>query len=217
MHFASGAQSYMTSMEDRHGNLIDPDYVTGANGHLSKITDTQGREFDASANANGDITAITDDNITSGGVVDRTWAYAYQTGTRRLASVTDPAGSTTEYGYDGSGRLVTITDPNGTAITIGYDTRLRVTSITRPATTSTADDAITTYDYSSDPTGICADYDGQTLLTDPRGKVAKYCWDERGRIKRSEDADGNRRTKTYTPQRRRDQLHRARGRRGEVL
>jgi RHS repeat-associated protein len=204
MHFVSGSQSYMSSAEDRHGNTIALDYDTGTTGHMNKITDTQGREFTLQANSNGDITKIIDDNITPGGPNDREWIYTYHPGTRRLASVTQtPTNETVSYGYDSSGRLTTITDPRGTPITIEYDTRLRVTSIKRPASANDPDPAETRYEYETlsdeDTEFLCDDYEGQTTLTDPNGRESRHCWDERGRVRRSEDADGNRRARTYTP------------------
>ena len=190
----------MSSIEDRHGNEISFGYPTGA-AHDIDITDTQGRHVYGDYNANGDITDIFEDNIKSDHSVVRAWTYTYKTGTRLLESVTDPAGSTTTYGYDGSDQLTTITDPNGTVITITYDDQLRVHTITRPGVDDPLhpDNAVTTYTYSEDPdTDLCGSHDdGETTITDPNGHDSHYCWDSRGRVTHTQDADGNKRGADY--------------------
>ena len=192
MHFLAQASSYMSSIEDRHDNRIRFAYT--ANG-LLKITDTQGRTVNATLNANGDIATITDPT-------SRQWRYDYHSGTRRLWKVTAPDGTDTEYYYDPQGRLTSIIDPRGSQILIGYDAQQRVASIKRQVSDNRTEDVTTTYVYGS-PTSPCDGsgsdaHKGKTVLTDPRGKATTYCWDSRGRVRKTEDADGNRRSKTYT-------------------
>ena len=107
---------------------------------------------------------------------------------------------TTTYDYDGNNRLWKITDPRGTTTTIGYDSRHRVASVTQPISTTPGDVATTTYSYGA-PDSVCnsvSDAIGKTVLTDPRGKVTSYCWNDQMRVRKVRDADGNDRAREYT-------------------
>ena len=74
------------------------------------------------------------------------FTYVTLNAVQRLASVTDPAGSTLQYGYNGSGELTSVTYQDGTTRTYGYASgNYALTSITDEANNPYAS---WTYDYS---------------------------------------------------------------------
>jgi YD repeat-containing protein len=88
------ARGLQTAVVDRHGNATV--YTYDGSGRLIAITDPKGL-----------VTTLT---------------YA---GTR-LASITDPAGRTTTFQHGGNGNLSRITDPDGSSRQFGYDARHRM-------------------------------------------------------------------------------------------
>jgi RHS repeat-associated protein len=98
----------------------------------------------------------TGDRITGIELPDgRTVGFGYTDGL--LTSVTDPAGATTTYGYDGQGRLTTVTSPTGTRV---------LRNAYNPATGRVSDQ----WDGLDHHTGFGWDPGTQTAtMTDPRG------------------------------------------------
>ena len=95
----------------------------------------------------------------------------------RIASVTEPAGRSVLFSYDGLGRVAFLTDPLGRQVRYGYDPAGRVETVADPAGGTTR----YTYDAShriltiTDPRGI-------TFLTNE--------YDANGRVSRQTQADG---------------------------
>lgn len=79
-----------TKVEDRFGNVVN--YQYDADGHVTRIWSSDGREINATYNGG---------NIVSATANGRTWNYGYTTveGQARLQSVTQPDGSRWSYGY----------------------------------------------------------------------------------------------------------------------
>ncbi len=92
----------MTYMEDKNGNRIVLSY-DGAK--LVKITDTVGREYNLTYNANGLLEKVADP-------AGRTVQYSYNTA-NLLTKVTDPEGGSYQYQYDASNYLTEQIDQKG--------------------------------------------------------------------------------------------------------
>jgi RHS repeat-associated protein len=121
----------------------------------------------------------------------RTVTYAYDA-SKRLISVTDPAGGITAYTYDGtSQRIATITDARGIGwLTNTYDASGRVTLQTF------ADSTTWQYAYTVDGGGKVTQAD----VTDPRGNVERLTFNSAGHVLTSTRAYGTAlaQTTTYT-------------------
>jgi RHS repeat-associated protein len=180
----------LTAIEDRNGNEVSFDY--SAVGVVDDMTDTQGREVEATYDGDGNLESLEDPT-------GRTWQYDYDA-YDRLIEYTDPEGGETEYVYQGLDNLIEIEDPRGTVTKIDYDGDQRVTSIKRGYNRSNgAYVARTQFAYSS-ATSPCGGNDiGKTVVTDPRGKTTTYCYDVELRATKVVDANGNARSATYSP------------------
>ena len=178
-----------TRFEDGNGNAVSFDYLS--QGVLDDITDTQGREVDASYDGDGNLESLEDST-------GRTWLYDYDQ-YDRLTTYTDPDGGITRYVYQGPDNLIEIEDSRGLVTKMAYDAGQRVTSIKRGYNRSNGTHAAqTTFVYSS-PTAPCGAGDiGKTVMTDPRGKNTTYCYDVELRVTKTVDANGNSRSTTYT-------------------
>jgi len=94
--FLFNAQNRLSLMRDRNGNEARYDY--DAAGRLIRVTDPVGLQT----------------------------LLAYDAGSGKLHSITDPALRTTVFEHDSAGNLIRITDPDGTSRTFSYDTRHRM-------------------------------------------------------------------------------------------
>ncbi|HEX5534398.1 MAG TPA: DNRLRE domain-containing protein [Actinomycetales bacterium] len=181
--------AYLVKHADKHGNAITIGYDTAH--RMTSITDTGGRVLQVAYNADGFISTITDPT-------GRIWSYTY-TGDH-LTAYTDPTGKLTAYSYTGND-LEEITDPVGNRTTIADDSTHgdRVTSITYGAGTTAAATTTFTYPTSKPATCTAPGVTGATKVTDPRGGITTYCWDNRARVLQTIDALGHTRKSGYTP------------------
>ncbi|MFA5162848.1 MAG: RHS repeat-associated core domain-containing protein, partial [Elusimicrobiales bacterium] len=92
-------------------------------------------------------------------------AFAYDA-QGRLASVTDPLNHAAAYGYDAAGRISAAADANGSSFAFGYDILGRLTSATAP-------DGQTVYSYDL--------ANNLTSIEDPRTKL-QFGYDAAGRV-----------------------------------
>jgi RHS repeat-associated protein len=166
MVFVFGDERPLQAIRDRHGNQIT-------------LTRTNGQ--------GGDIVQIT---APSGGWI----RLDYHQGTNRIATATDNAGRTVQYGYDAEGRLVSVTSPGGRTISYAYDAEHQMTSITDPrgityltnaydsegrvASQQLAGGASYQFDYTTDQDGNIT----RTLVTQPDGTVSEVGFDDDGRV-----------------------------------
>ncbi|MFC9690939.1 LamG-like jellyroll fold domain-containing protein [Kribbella sp. NPDC056951] len=123
--------------------------------------------------------------------------YAYD-GNGQLAKLTAPSGLVTNYSYDEIGRKKTETQvsdtyPAGVTSTYTYDKMSRITSVTGPVTT----DAVTGEQHQQ-KAELEYDDDGNVLKTTARDlkttdepRVSTMEYDDRNRISRAIDANGN--------------------------
>lgn len=153
----------LDAIEDKNGNTITFNY-TGS--RVSSVTDTLGGVTDLAYNSQGLLSSITDPD-------GRVVSYGYD-GTD-LVSSTDATGAVTTYAYDGQHNLVSVTDPEGGVTGYTYDGQDRLVDI-EWADSTTADPAVTTYEYLSG---------NRTELTDPNGNNEwLYVFDDMGRIEK---------------------------------
>ena len=153
-----------------------------------------GKTTTFSYDANGFLLTRTETDTTAVRSSPRTWSYSYaNSGPSQeglIASITDPRGNATNYGYDASNNLATITnalnqvtriqsdasgrpaavtDPNGVTTSFVYDPRGRVTSI---STTGTAGSTSMTYDAVGQVTQVSL----------PDGSSLSYTYDAAHRL-----------------------------------
>lgn len=110
-------------------------------------------------------------------------AYTYEDG--RLASVTSPAGDTTEveHALNGSDRITTMSYPDGSRLVLTYDARRKLVS--RSAIPAEASSPALTHSYAYDANG------NLESSTDPLGHTASYVFDGMDRLTQVVDAAGH--------------------------
>jgi len=191
-HTVWDAQGYATSVTRAYGtsNAQTTSYVRNAAELITSATDALSR-----------TTAFTYDNL--GGMLTRTslygtsdavtYTYTYTPDFHQVASVQDPLGHTTTYGYtagcptsttdalghstsatcNGSGQATSITDALGHTTSFGYS----------------GSDLVTVTDAMSHTTNFSVDALGHvTSTTDPLGRQTRAQYDSLGRVTQSTDA-----------------------------
>jgi len=149
--------TYLTSFGyDTHGNRTT---VTDALGRVTTTTFTDGT---SEAVDGGTVPAGLPTTILTAGGAKQTVHY-YASGD--LADLTDPAGKTVTFGYDGIGRLLTETEytdtyPDGLVTSHTYDSLGREVTLTEPTVTNRVTGAVHT-----SQTTTAYDLDGNVLQT----------------------------------------------------
>jgi RHS repeat-associated protein len=217
--FNFNAAGKLTTIEDRHGNVISLNY--DVIGLLETITDASGQITTFSYDGNNRIASITDP-------AGRSVFYGYDNA-GNLTSVTNIGGFETIYAYDAEHNLTTVTDPAGreTFYTINADDRLETVSgaggensLTfqygvpmanqMTVTDALGNQTILTYDNNAsvtsitDPSGNTSSmtYNTDLNLTsskDAAGNQTYFTYDNNGNILTATDTQGNTVTLTYEP------------------
>jgi RHS repeat-associated protein len=188
---------YVLSTEkDRNGNTITFNYTCGTSCTMGTITDTEGRTTTLAHNSNGYLTSITDPTFTTSPVT-RSVGYAYANGSdpNQLTGVTDADSNTTSYTYDSSENLTQITDGDGNVTELNYGSTPsahQLQSITYAYGTSVA----ATWTFGYNPSA--SQYGGSTSVTDPKGNITVYDYDNQGEVLSVTDPLGNQRSTTWT-------------------
>ena len=135
---------------------------------------------------NGNLTNITENKLTSSGVVDEVTVRVFD-GLDRLKNEARYDGKLVAYGYDAKGNRLSVTDPDQVATVYTYDAQDRLKTATLP-------EGITTYSYYVDslqksvvhPNGIHEEraYDSASRLTSIATSVSSFTYEF--------DANGNR-------------------------
>ncbi|NJN66382.1 MAG: hypothetical protein HC884_06535 [Chloroflexaceae bacterium] len=155
---------------DRNGNTTE--FVYNDAGLLNQIIDTSGRVYRLRYNAAEDRIVAFEPPF------GNSWRYAYDS-TGNLTTVTDPDGKTVRYTYNADHRLHTITDQNGALyVKNRYDTEGRVVW-------QQSLDSTTTFSYH-----YADDGSGYTVMTDGRGNLWRYVYNEKGQIVEERNPDG---------------------------
>ena len=189
---------------DQTGNLGD---------HITKITDSYGRETNINRNKLGNILNRTD-------ALNHTTSFGYDGNAELVNLITDPLGHSTILDHDPNGNINSITDPAGNPpTTFEYNYRGKLTRRTdalgnetiftyasTPCSpcngggeklTSVTDSAhsVTGYHYTND--SVLKRH--ITTITDPLQKVTNISYDPVTRQKTVTDRNGHPVTYTYTP------------------
>ena len=174
---ANGLVSQTTEAKGTHMDLV---YTAGK---LSEIIHSNGQKYNLQYNAQGLISALTDN-------FGKTSSYTYD-GTRHLIQVKTPDGRQTSYTYNMEENsralhsLVKTTYPDNSVKNLSYDSRGRL------AAEQLGNDAVPArIEYPE--TAVC-------LITDPTGAVTKFCLDENGQIIEKVDPAGEASRLKYNP------------------
>jgi RHS repeat-associated protein len=179
--YVFGDVAPLQSITDRYGNKLVVTHSNNQQGNITKITSPNGRWIEFIYDGSNRITQAKD-------CIGRIVGYTYDA-SGRLWKVTNPLGQVTEYTYDSSHRMLTIKDARGIVyLTNEYDANGRVTL-------QTAADG-TTYHvaYTLDGNGKVTQAD----LTDPRGKVNRVTFNNKGYSLTDTYALGQAEQQTYT-------------------
>ncbi|MBT0960257.1 RHS repeat-associated core domain-containing protein [Denitromonas iodatirespirans] len=172
-----------------------PDVVA----RLKYIDNAWGDRLTLAYDANGRLSSVTD-NL---GIAGRTGiAFTYDTN-GRLKDVSDWTARKWSFAYDSSGNLQSLTNPLSQVLTYGYDApRHLLTSIAKPLqrdgkTVQTKfsyyQNGRTFQQTNSFDVGDTLDYDlyrKSTRVTDARGYVREYHYDDNGRMTKLVEPDG---------------------------
>lgn len=184
----------VTSMTDAQGRVTSVVYdandrvtsVTKPGGAKTQFTyDVRNRPI-SSINPDGTASQVAFDSLTVRSMTDeagKTTTYTFN-GLAEITSVTDALGQTTQYGYDAVGNLTSVTDANGHITRYQYDAADRRTKRILP------DGSFEQYTYDANG-NITA-----LRLTD--GNVNQFTYDSMDRVSQISYFDGQVVTFTYT-------------------
>jgi YD repeat-containing protein len=166
---------------------------------LKYIDNAWGDRLTLSYDVNGRLRTVAD-NL---GISGRTGITLTYDANGRLKDVTDWTGRKWSYSYDASGNLQTLTNPLPQVLTYGYDApKHLLTSIAKPLqrdgkTVQTKfkyyENGRTFQQTNSFDVGDTLDYDlyrKSTRVTDARGYVREYFYDDNGRMTKLVEPDG---------------------------
>ncbi len=178
------------------GNLkTTPNIVS----RLKYIDDAWGNRLTLSYDANGRLSTIAD-NL---GIAGRTGLVLTYDANGRLKDMSDWTARKWAYTYDATGNLRTMTNPLAQSLTYSYDApKHLLTSITKPLQRDGLNVETRFRYYENGRTfqqtnsfgfGDTLDYDlyrKSTRVTDPRGGIREYFYDENGRMTKLKEPDG---------------------------
>jgi len=168
-----------------YNTLHEPLTITGTNGktshlaynadgQLTKFTDALGHATTLAYDSEGHLKSVT------GAISTAKYSYTYDE-VSRIASVTDPAGSTVDFTYDAADRPTKATYPDGTTTQLSYTLLDLTKSIDRLNQT-------TRYTYDADRE--------LTVTTDPLGHTVHQGYNPAGKLNSITDANNH--TTTFT-------------------
>lgn len=174
-----------------------------SNGLMTSITYSDGSEthnMHVLYNNYNDITEYTDAN-------NNTTYYGYDNNTHNMISITDALGKTTYIDYDngGHGVPIRVTNPIGTSIEYGYNSYGNLDEITIPSLNVNATmtyDGISRMSTKTDFAGKTISYtydnnDNLETITDADGKTTTYNYDANDNVTWIQNANGKRTNFTY--------------------
>lgn len=171
---SSGSRFWITTAYDVYDRPTKSTTPAGADGSQSSVTTTSYPSSDTSV-----ITLAAGDPY----AIQKTLSYKYFNSERRLQSliVGTAPGALTSFSYDRIGRLTSVVDPptasnpNGVTNSIAYDSLNRRSTLNTPDQNTTGSGNAAVWAYSSS-TGFLQS------LTDARGQVSTYAYDQLGRV-----------------------------------
>ncbi len=188
----------LNTFTDGAGNTTSFYYTSGSAGALlSTIVDPRGVQVAASQyDATGHLTQLTDAN-------GKPTAFAINE-TGQTETVTDRLGNPTTYSYDADGNILSMADPLGNVTTYTYDANDDKLTETNPLgkTTTYTYDASSNRLSQTDPLGNKTGYTynaaGQVLtVTDPLGRTTTNVYDSNNNLTSTTDANGKTTSSVY--------------------
>lgn len=170
MKWSFSAAGQLTAVTDTNGNALSFAYQAGS---LHTITNASGRVITLTYTG-GYLSSVSDGT--------RTVSYTYDV-SGNLSTVTDPAGAVTTYQYDIGHRLTDILTP-GNAIDAGGHQSFTYDSQGRASTTTGLNRAHWMSFAYNTPTA------GMTTVTDSKGAVSVFAYDQSGDITSITDPNG---------------------------
>ncbi len=184
--YAYDSSGRLTSVTGKLGG--ERTFTYDRENRLTAFTDEEGRQTSAAYDAQGNLIGVTYADGTS-------HAYEYDA-QGNLSAFVNGRGERVTLTHDQAGRLTSKTYPDGTSASYEYDARGRLS-----ATDGTAGRTEYAYNAQDLPTrvtypqgtSLTYQYDAsgrRTSMTNQRGEVTRYAYDEAGRIARLSDENG---------------------------
>ncbi len=173
-------------------------YVFNESGKIIAFADPQGRSWNYTYNANGNLDKVSANNGASYLAFD----YDAQ---GRIISVSDHSGRRVSFQYDSAGDLSAATDVLGQTWTYRYDSAHRLTQVTAPDQTvverteyDSQGRAVRQYDGEGNPVvELTFNADGSTTITDALGHRQTHTYDARRTLVGKTDGLGAESVTTY--------------------
>jgi RHS repeat-associated protein len=170
-------------------------YTRNAAGLIFSVTDHRSRRKEFLYDTNGNITQIT---YLAGTANAFTEKFTYTTDYNKVKTYTDPRNKITTMTYDAKGNVTQVKDPLNNVTNMTYDSQGKVLTMTSGASGNTITRTYT-YDVNDVRTvtegGYTSTFTTDTLgrvtaMTDGRGNVSYYEYDNRSRLIKATDPNG---------------------------
>ncbi|MFD5454691.1 DUF6531 domain-containing protein [Streptomyces olivaceus] len=170
-------------LKSRSNAASDESWTYDASGNVKTYEGGEYDEYTFTYNAANQVATVENP-------LGKVTSYGYDASTGLLSTVTTPSDKTTSYGYDTDGNLTTVTTPKGNRTTYAYFPSGQVKTVVDPrGNVSGADPATYTTAYTYD------DANRVKTVTDARGNTTAFDYDEAGNL--STVIDAAERTTTY--------------------
>ncbi|MFC7891716.1 DUF6531 domain-containing protein [Streptomyces sp. NPDC057381] len=170
-------------LKRRSNSASDEEWSYDAYGNVETYEDGEYNEYTFGYNAANQVATVEDP-------LGKITSYGYDATTGLLETVTTPSGKTTSYGYDTDGNLTSVTTPQGNKTTYTYFPSGQVKTVVDPrGNVSGADPAKYTTAYTYDAA------DRVKTVTDALDRTTTFAYDEVGNL--STVTDAAQRTTTY--------------------
>lgn len=158
----------ITSIDDGVDPARDVTYFYDRPGRLTRSVAVSGavKRIDYFYDKNGNPTVVERRPEAAGSSPSTTTAYALQSGTNRLASVTSAAGART-IGYDARGNMIAETRPGSVTVAVGYDGHGRLISYAAGGSVALAN----SYNGLDDRVAVASGADTRRYIFDGDGRM----------------------------------------------
>jgi len=201
--------SYTYTAAGELGSVTAPNGVTytfsydDTYGRLNRVKDPLGNCIAYSYDEQGNRTEVSYFDQSNKRHSWRRYSYQGPTAPGKLWRVINPDDTFTEYTYDIGGNIASVTDPAGRTTTYGYDILNRLTTVMQPGDVITRyaydsqDNLISITDAENHPTPYTYDDIGRLVsTTSPDTNTTSYTYAPAGNLATKTDANGS--TATYT-------------------
>ncbi|MFD5311275.1 DUF6531 domain-containing protein [Streptomyces ardesiacus] len=163
-------------LKRRSSSASDEEWSYDTNGNVETYEDGEYNEYTFGYNTADQVATVEDP-------LGKVTAYGYDDATGLLKTVTTPSGKTTSYGYDTDGNLTSVTTPKGNRTTYTYFPSGQVKTVVDPrGNVDGADPAKYTTAYTYDAA------DRVKTVTDALGHTTSFAYDDVGNLRTVTDA-----------------------------